>query len=76
MDAYYARALELRARIAEVDSSSAAHALARQVRSVREEAFGLLIDEKIEANHAFTILLALVSDISEEIWQQLPEGRQ
>ena len=65
LDDYYAKVIELRGALAAPQSEPSE--LRAALRKIQAEAFRLLIDEKVVANEAFSILQALVADVAREI---------
>lgn len=63
VDTYYGRVLAVREQL----GTEPADLLIRRVRDIQSEAFRLLIDEKVDANEGFDILLGLCRDVIDEI---------
>ena len=67
LDVYYARLVALRAEIAESMDVAALRDVAARIRGVEAEAFELLIEERVNADHAFVILVVLASEVTAEV---------
>ncbi|MGI9325184.1 MAG: hypothetical protein ACR2PZ_08205, partial [Pseudomonadales bacterium] len=66
IDGFYAKLLELRARGREgVDPAARINAV-RQAQALEEEAFQLLMAEKLAADESFRIFITLAQDVQRE----------
>lgn len=67
VDVYYAKILALRAELAGDKSLEELRAVRRSILDVQQEVFTLLIDERIEADTAFTVFLGLSNQVLNEL---------
>lgn len=67
IDRFYGRAIELRDSITASSSGPERAAAAEQVRKLQNEAFAMLIDEKLAADESFRIFVTLTNDILSEM---------
>jgi len=66
IDKFYFAVLEIRAKLAQEPSSERRREFVTDLRKLRDEAFSLLINEKLAADDSFRILQALIYDIIRE----------
>ena len=67
VDVYYRRIIELRETITPELDAAGARRLAEDVRAVQHEVFGLLVEERIDANDTLTLFLDLSNQVLKEI---------
>ncbi len=67
IDAFYAEALAIRAKLSPELTPEQRSLLAAQLRALRDRAFSLLMDEKLAADDSFRILQSLASDVIHEL---------
>ena len=67
IDAFYARAIEIRRQVAATADAAERDQLAGELQALQEEAFSQLIDEKLAADESFRIFITLSNDILAEI---------
>jgi hypothetical protein len=66
IDRFYTAALAIRAKLAQEATAAQRSAYLQEVRALRDDAFALLIKEKLAADESFRILQALMHDIIRE----------
>ena len=69
VDVFYNKILELRSQVSPALRAEQVNALAEQVRQVQQEVFGLLVDERVDANETMTLFL----DLSNQVLSELAE---
>ena len=67
IDRFYAAALEIRRCIPETGNEAARQEAANELRRLQDEAFALLVDEKLAADESFRIFITLCNDVLKEI---------
>lgn len=72
IDAYYARAIEIRNAINESDSPEQRAQAVEKLKALQNEAFAQLIDEKLAADESFRIFIALSNDV---LYELTPDAR-
>lgn len=71
LDVYYAKILGLRAEVEGDKSLDVLRAARKDLLDVQQEVFDLLIDERIEADTAFTVFLGLSNQVLSELDHRL-----
>ena len=66
IDDYYKQILELRHKLREVGTEKHRRGIEDQVKSIQEEVFLLLVDERVNANESLTIFLNLSNQVLSE----------
>ncbi|HEX7238409.1 MAG TPA: hypothetical protein VF405_15690 [Gammaproteobacteria bacterium] len=66
IDKFYAAVLDIRAKLAKEGSAKRRQECVAELRSLRADAFSLLIKEKLAADDSFRILQALIYDVIRE----------
>ncbi len=66
IDDYYNRILELRHKLREAGTEEYRGGIEEQVKSIQEEVFSLLVDERLSANESLTIFLNLSNQVLSE----------
>ena len=69
IDVYYAAVIEQRAAGLQAESPPALDTAAAKIRKLQDEAFELLIDERLAADESFRIFVTLAQDAREELRQ-------
>ena len=67
IDTFYTEAIRLRNSITERSSSEERQAVVENVRELQNEAFQLLVDEKLDADESFRIFITLSHDVIESL---------
>jgi hypothetical protein len=67
IDRFYAAALNIRNSIDKLASDSARHTAINELRKLQDEAFELLVTEKLAADESFRIFITLSNDIVQQI---------
>lgn len=77
IDVYYNRALALRARMERSEAVPELLGIEKEMKGLQEEVMALLVDERLDANHALTIFMTLSSQVLAETRSKLAvvEGR-
>ena len=71
IDVYYEKLLQIRRSIPRIESPEGVNRTLTEVRDIQEEAFQLLIDEKVSADESFRIFITLCNDVAREVENQL-----
>jgi TRAP-type uncharacterized transport system substrate-binding protein len=66
IDRFYSAAIAIRTKLAQEPSAAQRSAYLAELRALRDDAFSLLIKEKLAADESFKILQALVHDVIRE----------
>ncbi len=66
IDRFYSGALAIRAKVAQEPSAERRSLYAVEARGLRDEAFSMLINEKLSADESFRILQTLIHDVIRE----------
>ena len=69
IDVYYASVIEQRASGLQAESRPQVDAIVIKIRKLQDEAFELLIDERLAADESFRIFVTLAQDAREELKQ-------
>jgi hypothetical protein len=69
IDNFYSAALAIRAKLADEQSVERRNQYMAELRTLRDDAFALLINEKLAADDSFRILQALIYDVIREAQQ-------
>ena len=77
IDVYYNQALALRSRVERSDAVPELAEIEKEMKGLQEEVMALLVDERLDANHALTIFMTLSSEVLAETRTKLAavEGR-
>lgn len=67
IDVYYNRAMALRARVEHSADADELADIEREIRGLQEEVMALLVDERLDANHALSIFMTLSSQVLTEV---------
>jgi TRAP-type uncharacterized transport system substrate-binding protein len=67
IDSFYAAAINIRNSIDRLASDTARRAAINELRALQDEAFELLVAEKLAADESFRIFITLSNDIAEQI---------
>ena len=71
IDVYYEKMLEIRAMVPRIENTEQVDRVVQEVRDIQEEAFQLLIDEKVSADDSFRIFITLCNDVIREVENRL-----
>jgi len=74
IDRFYSATLEIRAKLSEEPNAERRRAYVNELRTLRADAFSLLIKEKLAADDSFRILQALIYDVIREAETLTPAG--
>jgi hypothetical protein len=66
IDRFYSAAIAIRAKLTQEPSAAQRRACRAELRALRDDAFSLLITEKLAADDSFRILQALIQDVLRE----------
>lgn len=66
IDVYYNKILDLRHALQETVTEEYRHSIEEQIKSVQNEVFALLVDERVSANESLTIFLELSNKVLDE----------
>ena len=66
IDVYYNQALALRSRVERSDAVPELAEIEKEMKGLQEEVMALLVDERLDANHALTIFMTLSSEVLAE----------
>jgi TRAP-type uncharacterized transport system substrate-binding protein len=66
IDRFYSAAIAIRTKLAQEPSAAQRSAYRAELRALRDDAFSMLITEKLAADDSFRILQALISDVLRE----------
>lgn len=67
IDRYYSKVIDIRKSISAAMGDSERDEAAREVRELQDEAFKLLVDEKLAADESFRIFITLSNDVLDQI---------
>ena len=67
IDRFYSTVIEIRKSVAETEDSQTMHDAVTNLRTLQDEAFELLVNEKLAADESFRIFVTLCNDVIEQI---------
>ena len=72
IDRFYSAVLAIRDRITPTMGEEQRNEAAAEIRQLQDEAFALLVDEKLAANESFRIFMELCSSVLEQVLEETP----